>query len=207
MLDRWQATLGRFGVDERRARRPFDDLVARHDEPQRRYHTLDHVEAVLDIVDDLVTNEIVEVPSAVRLAGWFHDAIYVPTRGDNEHRSAELTQRVLGGLKLPRPIVAETARLVELTAGHEVEPWDRNGAVLIDADLAILGAERTTYDAYTAAIRAEYAHVDDETFRSGRRRILEQFLARPRLFHTATAHAHFDATARANLERELDQLR
>ena len=37
-------------------------------------------------------------------------------------------------------------------------------AVDLDADLAILGAEKGVYDGYAEAIRREYAHVPDEEF-------------------------------------------
>ena len=57
--------------------------------------------------------------------------------------------------------------------------------VLLDADLAILGSSPTTYDAYVAAVRAEYADVGDDEWRAGRTGVLEGFGNREILFVTA----------------------
>src|SRR6478735_12412048 len=54
----------------------LDDLLARHREPHRRYHTAVHVMWVLRHVDELLTEEI-DAP-AVRAAALFHDAVYDP---------------------------------------------------------------------------------------------------------------------------------
>ena len=66
-------------------------------------------------------------------------------------------------------LVEETARLIRLTAGHQVAPDDASGAVLVDADLAILAAPPDAYDRYTVEVRAEYGHLDDDAWRTGRR--------------------------------------
>ena len=79
--------------------------------------------------------------------------------------------------------------------------------VLMDADLAILGSRAKRYDRYSAAIRAEYAHVDDESYRAGRAAVLESFLTKGSLFHCYVMVNRCDAAARANLTRELADLR
>src|SRR5262249_35901657 len=145
--------------------------------------------------------------AAVRFAGWLHDVVYDPTRHDNEAASAAYAREVLPALGVPKAVIAETARLIELTAGHAVAPDDANGVVLADADLAIPGAEPARYACYARDIRMEYAHVPDELFLPGRARILEGFLARPRLFLPDRMHARLDARARANLGAELERLR
>ncbi len=188
------------------ARAVLDDLVARYGEPHRRYHTLRHVEAVLDAIDDLIDAEPVDDPAAVRFAGWLHDVVYDPTQPGNEARSASFARRSLSMLHVPVETIDETARLIDLTAGHEVAWADGNGRVLIDADLAILGADADVYDRYAADVRAEYAHMPDDAFVSGRRAILEAFAVRPRIFLTDAAHERFEDAARANLAREVSAL-
>ena len=69
------------------------DLLARWSEPQRRYHTVAHLTAVLDHVDALAGRA--EDADAVRLGAWFHDAVYRPDRSENEERSAQLAVRAL----------------------------------------------------------------------------------------------------------------
>jgi predicted metal-dependent HD superfamily phosphohydrolase len=102
--------------------------------------------------------------------------------------------------------VAEVARLVRLTRDHRPDPDDLAGQVLSDADLAILAAGRKRYDEYVRDVRREYAHLDDETFRTGRAAVLRALLDKPTLFHTRYARESWEAAARANVERELAEL-
>lgn len=196
------------------------DLVRRYEEPHRRYHTTAHLAEVLDQVDALAAEA--DDAEAVRLAAWFHDAIYDPSADDNEERSAALAERVLTEIGRSPGTVAEVARLVRLTATHDPAHGpadadrnradrngtarnraDRNGAVLCDADLAILAAEPARYAAYAAAVREEYAAVPDEAFRRGRAAVLRRLLDLPALFHTAAGRERWEETARHNLRAEL----
>ncbi|MFI8533846.1 hypothetical protein ACIGMX_26810 [Streptomyces aquilus] len=181
-----------------------DDLLARWQEPQRRYHTLAHLTAVLDHVDAL--EKYADDPDVVRLAAWFHDAVYLPERSENEERSARIAERALPEAGVAAGKTAEVARLVRLTVTHAPTPDDRNGQVLCDADLAILAAPPSAYAAYTAAVREEYHFVPNEAFREGRSAILRQLLELPRLFRTPYGAAEWEATARYNLAAELEML-
>ncbi|MCL7380213.1 hypothetical protein [Streptomyces sp. 35G-GA-8] len=178
-----------------------DRLLARWAEPQRRYHTTDHLLAVLDRVDTLA--EFADDPDVVRLAAWFHDAVYLPDRSENEERSARLAERALPEAGLSEEHTREVARLVRLTTTHAAAPGDRDGAVLCDADLAILASGPEAYAAYTAAVREEYGFVPDDAFRTGRAAVLEQLLALPALFRTPYGAREWEARARANLADEL----
>jgi predicted metal-dependent HD superfamily phosphohydrolase len=199
LLDRWIALAGA------EARPLGAELVAHYGEPHRRYHTRDHLVAVLDLVDELAG--AAADADAVRLAAWFHDAVYDPERDDNEARSARLARRMLADTDLPPDRIEEVARLVLLTRTHEPAAGDANGQVLCDADLAILAAGPAGYAAYTAAVRQEYAFVPDEVFAVGRAGVLASLLELPSLFHTRVARERFEAAARHNLETELTSLR
>ncbi|WP_328748332.1 hypothetical protein OHT57_22800 [Streptomyces sp. NBC_00285] len=181
-----------------------DDLLRRWQEPQRRYHTLAHLTAVLDHVDVLET--YADDPDVVRLAAWFHDAVYLPDRSENEDRSARLAERALPEAGVPPQRTAEVARLVRLTTTHAPGADDRDGQVLCDADLAILAAPPAAYAAYTAAVREEYGFVPSDAFREGRSAILRQLLDLPRLFRTPYGEREWEATARHNLASELEML-
>ncbi|MFE0254619.1 HD domain-containing protein [Streptomyces sp. NPDC059010] len=181
-----------------------DDLLTRWQEPQRRYHTLTHLTAVLDHVDELAGHA--DDPDVVRLAAWFHDAVYLPDRSENEERSARLAERALPEAGVPAERTAEVARLVRLTTTHDPAPDDPDGQVLCDADLAILAAPPSAYAAYTAAVREEYHFVPSDAFREGRAAILRQLLALPTLFRTPHGRKEWEATARYNLAGELEML-
>lgn len=160
------------------------ELVARWSEPHRHYHNVAHLIAVLDHVD--------REPLAA-LAAWGHDAIYDPRSPANEERSALLMATLL--TRCGTPSVEEVMRLIRLTAGHRVDPADRLGTLLAEADLAILSSPWETYRSYVDGVRREYAHVPDELWRIGRAAVLEGLL--PGL----------SEAARSNVERELAELR
>ncbi|MEV0385111.1 metal-dependent phosphohydrolase [Nonomuraea sp. NPDC050643] len=179
------------------------ELVARWSEPHRRYHTPAHLSAVLAAVDRLAAEA--GDATAVRLAAWFHDAVYDGRPGWDEERSAQLAQSALARCGVPASRVAEVARLVRLTAAHDtLRPGDRDGAVLCDADLAVLGSPG--YDDYAARIRQEYAHVPDELFRTGRAQVLRRLLATAPLYRTRQARELWEQPARANMTAELAAL-
>jgi predicted metal-dependent HD superfamily phosphohydrolase len=178
-------------------------LLARWSEPHRHYHTVDHLTAVLDVVDRFAA--LAPHPERVRLAAWLHDAVYDPRAlGDaNERDSAEFAAGLLATLGVPAAASDEVARLVGLTAGHATDAGDADGELLCDADLAVLAGDEQAYAAYRAAIRREYAHVPDADFRAGRARVLVALLELPSIYRLEPLRAAWEERARANLEREL----
>ncbi|MFD7298652.1 hypothetical protein ACFV9W_35685 [Streptomyces sp. NPDC059897] len=205
LRERWARSLRAATADAGLDPYPYaDNLLARWSEPQRKYHTVDHLTAVLDHIDTL--EEHAERPELVRLAAWFHDAVYRPDRSENEERSAALAERALAEAGLSPTDVAEVVRLVLLTVTHDPVEDDADGEALCDADLAILAAPAPAYAAYTKAVREEYAFVPDEAFREGRAGVLRQLLGLPRLFRTPYGRSHWESAARENLTAELDLL-
>jgi predicted metal-dependent HD superfamily phosphohydrolase len=81
------------------------------------------------------------------------------------------------------------------------------GGVLISIDLSILAAEPSRYDAYAAAIRKEFAHVGDDSYRAGRSDVLRRFAARPVIYPDTAFARGYEKKARDNLARELASLR
>lgn len=205
LLARWTAVVG----DSPDARANGESLLGRWAEPHRRYHDLTHLAAVLDHVDELVRAEprVGADVDAIRLAAFFHDAVYDPARQDNEVGSAALAREVLDGLDVAQLRIREVVRLVLLTATHDVDPADGDGAVLCDADLAVLAGDPESYAAYAVAVREEYAHVPEPLFRVGRTSILARLLEHDALFRTSAGRAWWEAAARRNVETELVLLR
>jgi predicted metal-dependent HD superfamily phosphohydrolase len=195
----WQAALGAAapGIDQ-----AFDQLLGHYREPHRRYHTVKHLWHVLTTADELLGSVPAPDPAAVRLALFFHDAVYDPRSSANEATSAKLARRVLDDLGVARGRVEEVVAMVEATATHETGPRDLDLAVVNDADLAVLAGTPAVYAAYVNGVRAEYSHVDDEGWRSGRTQVLRRFLDRARIYATAPMQAN-EARARANLAAEL----
>ena len=139
----------------------------------------------------------------VTCAIWMHDVIYDPRRSDNEARSADFSRELLASLGAPDHFVGEVARLVMSTAHHAPDEGDVNGQVLADADLAILGAPADRYGRYVREVRAEYAHVSEDDWRTGRAAVVKTFLDRRHLFHARSLREAREAQARDNLRTEL----
>jgi predicted metal-dependent HD superfamily phosphohydrolase len=196
----WAQLAGDSGT----SRTEWAALVEAWSEPHRRYHDLAHLAAVLGIVGELAG--AAADPDAVRLAAWYHDAVYDPRRDDNEQRSAARARAGLRGLVDPAR-VAQVERLVLLTAGHDPQPGDADGAVLCDADLAVLASPPDAYAGYASAVREEYRHLPDEVFAAGRAAVLEQLLALPALYRLPAVAERWTARARANMTAELSLLR
>ncbi|GAA3002223.1 HD domain-containing protein [Streptomyces fulvorobeus] len=203
---RWRETLlaVRDGAEDPDPLPYADNLLARWAEPQRRYHTTAHLAAVLDRIDTLARHAA--DPDVVRLAAWFHDAVYRPDRSENEERSAVLAERALSEAGVPADAVAEVARLVRLTVTHDPADGDSDGEVLCDADLAVLASGPREYAEYAAQVREEYAFVPDEAFREGRAAVLRRLLGLPCLFRTPHGSEVWEPRARQNLTTELELL-
>ena len=187
-----------------------EDLIRRYSEPHRVYHNATHLASVLRHVEELADDQDLYL---VRLGAWFHDAVYAipPLQVTNEEASARLAFRSLSRAGLEQEDLNEVARLVRVTATHTPGTRDPEGELLCDADLAILGAPREEYEAYTRAIRAEYAAVSEPEFLEGRFEIMSALLDTD-IFRTGKAR-HLVDQARINvaaecqhLEEQLDRL-
>jgi predicted metal-dependent HD superfamily phosphohydrolase len=198
-----------LGVDPSAAGALADELVARYDEPHRSYHTAEHLAEVLAELDRLAPWSAAADSIEVRLAAWFHDAVYDPRAGagESEEASAVLAGAELAAAGLPVEVIDEVERLVRLTAGHVVADDDLAGAAMIDADLAILAAEPDRYERYVADVRAEYRHVPDDRWRQGRGGVVERFAAADRIFSVPVPDDDRDERSQINLYRELASLR
>jgi predicted metal-dependent HD superfamily phosphohydrolase len=135
----------------------FNQLVRAYGEPQRHYHTLQHLRECLAHCEAAAA--LARRPEEVELALWFHDAVYDPRRQDNEQRSADWARSSVLAAGCDAAIAERVAGLVLLTAGHEAPADDPDAQLLLDVDLAILGAAPARFVEYERQIRAEYAHV------------------------------------------------
>lgn len=193
----WQMLLAPLGVASEVIDREFASLVKWYRLDGRYYHTLEHIAAVLDVLDGLI--HLAREPAAVMLAAWYHDCIYESKRTDNEDRSASAAGAAMRAMGLHQLIPAVT-RMILATRDHQMQAPD--DALLLDADLAILGASPDVYDRYSANIRREYAWVSEADYRVGRARVLDSFLTRPAIYQTEIMAARLHHAARANLSRE-----
>jgi predicted metal-dependent HD superfamily phosphohydrolase len=181
----------------------YDEIVRGYSAPERHYHTLRHLDECFARLAE--GRSLAERPHEIELALWFHDAIYDARRQDNEVRSAAWAQEVARQAGLAPDVTDRIGELI-LATKHDAMPRTADGILLVDIDLAILGAPAERFDEYDRQVRQEYAWVPAELFRAKRREILEAFLARPHLFGTAHFREAYEARARANLARSIQAL-
>ena len=201
LLTAWTALLNRCGATD--DPEPYGrELLRRWSEPQRRYHTPEHLRAVLRHVDDLAGHAA--DPDAVRLAAWFHDAVYAGTSED-EFKSATLARERLWGVLSPGA-VSKVSGLVMLTAKHAPAETDRLGHILCDADLEVLARPAPAYQRYAEAIYKEYGHLPRHVLASGRSKILSGLLEKEMIYGTQAGSRRWEQRARNNLGTELELL-
>jgi predicted metal-dependent HD superfamily phosphohydrolase len=188
--------LGIAAPDERL----FSDIIASYSEPHRHYHTLQHLGECFAWLDD--ARGLADQFHEVELALWFHDAVYQVRSHDNEEQSASWARSAATKAGLTGTVVERVHGLIVATK-HNALPVTQDAALLVDVDLAILGAPVERFDEYERQVREEYAWVPGFLFRRKRREILESFLARPHVYSTEHFRASLEARARANLARSV----
>lgn len=177
--------------------------ASRWSEPWRAYHDDLHM---AELKDHLLAAERdgVKITDGAAAFAWviWHDAIYDPmaAKGRNETLSAQLCARQFATIGHPQS-VTHACEAILSTIGHEPPAREASpdAALLLDCDLAILGAAPERFAQYNAQIREEYAHVPIDSYTQHRRVVLSRFLERDRLYITDWAHARWDAAARINL--------
>lgn len=202
LLARWQSVWRQLGAsysDEKL----FRKLVECYSEPHRRYHTMQHLQECFAHLDDV--RSFAEQASEVELALWFHDSIYDTSRKDNEERSAEWARgsALLAGVSPER---AERISGLVIATKHDAVAVGKDATVLVDIDLGILGADATRFEEYEIQIREEYSWVPDFLYRKTRRKILQGFLNRERIYGTDFFQVEYEARARENISRSLARL-
>lgn len=199
-------------VEESVALQWYKTLVAAYNNPNRHYHTMEHISTMLGLLDE--NRENVRHANEIEIAIWFHDAVYNPKQNDNETAS-----RVLF-LDFCRDVTIEVdaamcklvCTLIDATVSHELpnslhqrQDERKSAAFFLDCDLHILSTDKHVYDKYAKDVRLEYIHYDDETYRKGRIAVLQKLLARENLY-LSHGQSKAEAAARENMQREITSL-
>ncbi|TDM07957.1 MAG: N-methyl-D-aspartate receptor NMDAR2C subunit [Ideonella sp. MAG2] len=177
-----------------------DELWAAYAQAQRHYHTQQHLSECLALWQQWQAHA--QHPGEVGLALWFHDAVYEVKSSDNEQRSADWAHRALLAAGAA-PEVTQRVHALVMATRHEAAAHSPDAALLIDIDLAILGAAPERFTQYEQQVRAEYAWVPGFLYRRKRREVMRGFAERQPLFQTEVARARLEAQARQNLRAYL----
>jgi predicted metal-dependent HD superfamily phosphohydrolase len=193
---RWIADWASLGLAGDAACR--ERLLASYADPARHYHTLQHLAECLDLFDELA--HLAERPGEAAIALWFHDAVYVSQAKDNEARSAAWACEALRAAGAAAAAIERVQGLIMATARHAAS-GERDAGLVIDIDLAILGAAPARFAEYERQVRSEYAAVPASVYVEKRRAVLAGFLTRPAIYGTPELRARLEEPARENLRR------
>jgi len=199
---RWSRLWLRLGA-QNDGSRTFQQLAAAYAEPDRTYHNTAHVQHCLAALDQ--ARSLADRPDEVEAALWFHDAVYVSWRSDNERRSALLGEAALASAGVGPAASHRVAALILATSHHVLET-EQDAQLICDVDLAILGAPAPEFDQFERAIRQEYRWVPDVLYRRSRSAVFRGFLLRASIYQTAEFRTRYEERARQNLERLLTAL-
>lgn len=191
---RWAALMQRLGIGANLD--VFAKLRAAYAQAHRHYHTAEHIHHCLDELEGV--RPLAREPDEVELGLWFHDAVYITRRKDNEAKSAEWAREFLGANAVDRARVDRVRDLI-LATTHAAPAPDADSKLLVDIDLAILGADPAAYARFEENVRKEYRWVPAPLFRRTRATILKSFLDRPSVYATAHFRERLEEPARRNL--------
>lgn len=181
--------------------RHWKDLEKAYTSPSRKYHNLTHIESMISSFE--VYKNRLQFPKEVLFAIFYHDCIYKTTRKDNEQKSAECAISILSeNTNLEPQLVYDMICATQFHQQNSIE--DINW--LIDFDLKILASDWEHYQIYCEQIRKEYKIYPDLLYKPGRKKALEHFLENEFIFQTNEFRTKYEAKARENIRKEIEQL-
>jgi pantetheine-phosphate adenylyltransferase len=179
----------------------FESLFERLLEPQRYYHNPQHIKELLALITAM-TNDVPKSYNEdfiIKMAVWFHDAVYDPKAKDNEEQSQKLWQDFAMKANVDNQIVQWVSDIIIATKNHTLAPKSKLTDLFLDMDLAILGSTEARFAEYDKQIRKEYSFVPEDIYVKERAKILNLFLNTPDLFRTNYGKATWNAQAVKNL--------
>ncbi|KAJ7251114.1 hypothetical protein B0H12DRAFT_1119640 [Mycena haematopus] len=197
-------------IDDDIVRLMAAELQTRYSEPQRHYHTLEHISYMLKALEQSGRGN-----ETIVLAIWFHDCVYDPTKGSpwNERESIRIFEKFADSTK--SQTIAElkesVSALIEATILHRLQEVLPKGldasqvAVFLDLDMSILADSPPVYEKYAQQIREEYSQYSAEDYCLGRSKVLRSFLLHERIFLSPETEA-MERRARENIEGEINRL-
>jgi predicted metal-dependent HD superfamily phosphohydrolase len=200
----WWELLDKYGANESDKERTFRSLAEKYSSKGRAYHNLSHIRDLLKFSDSF--KSAIKDYDAVCFAIWFHDVIYDTKKSDNEEKSAELAVKILTELKVPDEIRDRARDMILATKKHYPEGTSEDTGLFLDLDLSILGSPEEVYNQYSKAIREEYSWVPGFMYRRNRKKVLNNFLTREKIYFTDDMASRFESQARLNIKNEIKTL-
>lgn len=201
----WTALVKNYTADEQLAKKIFAELMIAYNDDGRHYHNSEHISKMLEGAEKW--KQLSHDHDALCFAIWYHDVVYNAMKSDNEERSADVAENDLRRIGYPQHKIDKVKEMILRTKKHtEWRNDDADTSLLLDLDLAILGAEPSVYEEYTKQVRKEYGWVPGIMYRRGRRYVLQQFLDAEHIYRLNEFRNALEEKARENLLYEIEQL-
>ncbi len=205
---RWDKFNSVFKLNASTSKKLWSEIVHHYDDKNRAYHNLEHLEDLFQKMD-MYKNELSD-KKAIAFSIWYHDIIYNPLSKKNEEKSAAYCIKRLQEIGLSLDFQQKVFKLICSTKTHTFENWKQDAdktdnAFLLDFDLSILGSDPKTYEDYVAKIRKEYKRVPSILYKPGRKKVLQHFLEKDRIFKTDLFYQLYEKKARENIQAELER--
>jgi len=201
----WSDLISKYTDDKLFLEYHWEEIKRFYDEEKRYYHNLNHISYMLHLA--LTDQADLKDYDMLQFAIWYHDIVYKATKSNNELKSAIFARKRLKKLKIDPKSIEDCTNLIISTKKHEIlNAQNQDNAYLLDWDLAILGTAWETYQSYTHKIRKEYSMYPNFMYNKGRKKVLQHFLERPRIYYTEKYHNLLEANARKNIQKEISLL-
>lgn len=180
------------------------EIEENHSSNKRHYHTLTHLENLLNQLDEV--KQDIENWDVILFTLFYHDIVYRAEKNNNEEKSSELAEKRMKQLDIPLELIERCKQQILATKSHVLSlEYDVN--YFNDADLSILGQDWESYSMYYQNVRKEYAIYPDFLYNPGRIKVLNHFLTMDRIFKTDHFSNRFEAQAKQNLLQEIEVLK
>ena len=195
LKNKFRALCQKFSKDEALITVLWQEIEITHSQSTRYYHNLKHLEHIYKEL------EVFEITPLLEFAIFYHDIVYDAKRNDNEQQSALVARERLEQLTVPQKLNEQIFQLIVETKMHNASSEENK--LFLDADLSILGSQEKNYNKYIQNVRKEYAIYNDTTYFTGRKKVLEMFLEKERIYESEHFYDLYENKARKNLEQEL----
>lgn len=200
-VDQWKNLMQRLGIGEHIEM--YVTLKEKYAEKHRYYHTLEHIACCLALLDG--NRQLARYPEEVELAIWFHDAVYNIFSSSNERDSASMASGFLLDAGIDSTVVTRVSDLIMATS-HETQISNSDQSLIVDIDLSVLGCSPDAYQKFEIAVRREYKKIPFFLFRRGRKKILNSFLCREKIYSFPEFYQRYEAQARENITNAINTM-
>ena len=174
----------------------------------RGYHDFNHIYYLVKLWDSY--KDKIGKRDEIFFSIIYHDIVYRPVKSNNEEASANRFKRDAKnlGLTLSKKQIDYIYDAIVATKHNDsvkhLYENDNDIKYFLDFDLYVLSAEQSAYDKYREGVRKEYKIYPDFMYKPGRKKVLESFLQRERIYLTDDIKEKREEFARKNLQNEIN---